>query len=144
MRLARGVRGHGWKATTLDAHGWRTLALAPFAPALMLMMRSPAFYDRLYPHLQRVMRIDEAALPLDRLGEPHEYVIDWRTDGAEFRIDGQLVLSTPHAPRGPLGFCAWIDNQYAIVTPQGRFAFGIVPIPAAQTLVLDAIDILSG
>lgn len=144
MRLAHGVPGHGWKAAVIDAAHWRTVAVSPFAPLLMLAMRSPRLSDRVYPPLQRVMRIGEAVLPLDLLGQPHEYVIDWRTNGAEFRIDGQTVLRTPHAPSGPLGFCAWIDNQYAIVTPQGRFGFGIVPIPAAQTLVLDAIDITPG
>lgn len=141
MRLAHGVPGHGWKAAMIDAAHWRTLAIAPAAPALMLLMRMRGLFDRVYPQLQRVMRIAEAALPLDLLGQPHEYVIDWRADSADFRIDGAPVLRAPYAPRGPLGFCAWIDNQYAIVTPQGRFSFGIVPVPASQTLVLDDIAI---
>ena len=30
----------------------------------------------------------------------------------------------PNPPPGPLGFVAWIDNQYAVATPRGELRFG--------------------
>jgi hypothetical protein len=33
-----------------------------------------------------------------------------------------------------MGFVAWIDNQYAIVTPTGRPGFGLLDVPAPQWL----------
>ncbi len=50
------------------------------------------------------------------------------------------MLDTDRSPHGPLGFIAWIDNQYAIVTPQGRLGWGIVPNPD-QGLTLTRIRI---
>lgn len=59
-------------------------------------------------------------------------------------MDGALVHRAPCAPRGPLGFVAWVDNQYAVVTPQGRFGFGLLPLAAPQTLRLAELVIETG
>jgi hypothetical protein len=56
-------------------------------------------------------------------------------------VDGQIVHEAPHAPAGPLGFVAWIDNQYAVVTPQGHFGFGLVPLDQPQSLCLEHVSI---
>jgi hypothetical protein len=40
-----------------------------------------------------------------------------------------------------LGFVAWVDNQYAIVTPQGRFGSGLVEVPETQLLIMERISI---
>jgi hypothetical protein len=140
MALAQGVSGHGWKAATLDASRWSFLALAPFAPIGFLLMRVPALYRRLWPLAQRAIGASEALLPVD-LVAPHDYECDWLTDRVIFRVEGQTVHESSCSPRGPLGFIAWIDNQYAVVTPQGRFRFGLIPIEQQQTLTLDRIEI---
>jgi hypothetical protein len=67
--------------------------------------------------------------------------LDWRPDGATFFVDDAMVHEAPVAPGGPLGFVAWIDNQYAVVTPQGNLRFGLLPLAQMQTLMLDAISI---
>ena len=54
-------------------------------------------------------------------------------------IDDETVFTTCRVPRGKLGFVAWIDNQYAVVTPQGRFRFGVIDVPGPQRLALDEI-----
>jgi hypothetical protein len=64
------------------------------------------------------------------------YELDWRPEGCIFRIDGSPVLRTPHSPRGPLGFVAWIDNQYLVATPTGRFRWGTEPSTQSQSLAL--------
>lgn len=140
MALAQGVPGWGWKAAVLDASRTPFLLLAPFAPLGFALMRVPAFYRRLWPVAQRALGVSEALLPVD-LDEPHTYEMEWRRASVRFLVDGQTALVTPSAPRGPLGFIAWMDNQYAVVTPQGRFAFGCLTPPGAQWLALDRIEI---
>jgi hypothetical protein len=49
------------------------------------------------------------------------------------------VHDAPYAPDGPLGFIAWIDNQYAVVTPQGRFGHGLLPLDEPQWLALSQV-----
>ncbi len=140
MALARGVPGNGWKAATLDATRLPLLLLAPLAPLGFLFMHSPALYRALWPVGQWALGVTEARLPVD-LVEPHTYTLEWRTDAAIFAVDGTVVCRASHAPRGPLGFIAWIDNQYAVVTPQGRFRFGLIGTHETQRLTLDQIRI---
>ena len=140
MTLAAGVPGHGWKAAVLDAGRPAFWLLAPFALPGFLVMRVPALYRRLWPLAQRAIGAAEVLLPTDLI-EPHTYTLEWRAESVRFAVDGADVLITPTAPRGPLGFIAWMDNQYAIVTPQGRFGFGLVATAAPQWLALERIDI---
>jgi hypothetical protein len=104
-------------------------------------MRIPALYNRLWPVGQRAIGVSEALLDGGLLAETHTYTIDWRSDGATFAVDGQVVHEAESAPRGPLGFIAWMDNQYAIVTPQGQFGFGAVRVEQEQALVLEHIAV---
>jgi hypothetical protein len=141
MALALDVPGYGWKAATLDASRWPFWALAPLAPIGFLLMRYPALYRHLWPLGQRALGTSEALLPVDLI-DPHTYELDWLPDRVVWRVDEQTVHESPHSPRGPLGFIAWMDNQYAVVTPQGRFRFGLIPIDQEQALVLDRIEII--
>ncbi len=143
MALAAGVPGHGWKAATIDAGRRSALEIAPLALPATLLMQIPTFYQRIYPHIQRRLAVAEHLIDLALLGERHTYTLDWRSDGADFGIDGASILQTPYAPRGRAGFVAWLDNQYAVVTPQGKLRFGIVPVTREQTLVLESIVIES-
>lgn len=142
MALAQGVPGFGWKAATLDSTRPGFLALAPVAPIGFLLMRFPALYRRLWPVGQRALGASEAILPVD-LGDPHDYQLDWLPDSVIFQVDGQRVHHAPYSPRGPLGFIAWIDNQYAVVTPQGQFRFGTLAIHHPQALIIEQIEIRS-
>ncbi len=132
MQLALDVPGYGWKAATIDATRPSALALAPLAFPVMLLNRSERFYRRIWPIVQRGLRIEEKALPLDLLPDWHTYSIEWRIDRAVLSVDGRTVLETNRPPRGRMGFVAWIDNQYAIVTPTGRLGFGLLDVPAPQ------------
>jgi hypothetical protein len=71
----------------------------------------------------------------------HTYRLDWLAESASFYADDRLVLNTPCTPRGPLGFVAWLDNQYAVVTPQGHLGMGLVSVPERQWLGLDSLVI---
>ena len=141
MQLAQGIPGYGWKAATLNAQRWQFLALAPTTPLGILLMRIPALYDRLWPIGQGAIGVSEALLSPDLLTDWHTYTLDWQTNGVSFVVDGSIVHESPFSPGGPLGFVAWIDNQYAIVTPQGQFRFGLLPLVAEQTLQLKSVRI---
>ena len=142
MALAYGVPGYGGKAATLDATRLPFLLLAPLAPLGFAVMRIPAVYRALWPVGQWAIGASEALLPVD-LDSPHTYRLDWLADAVVFAVDGEVVHRASSAPRGPLGFIAWMDNQYAVVTPQGRFAFGLVSAHEGQWLLLDRVTIES-
>ncbi len=129
MRLALDRPGHGWKAAVFDAQRPLFWALLPLALPGFLLMRIPSLYRVLWPVGQRALGVAEAGLPGVWLAELHEYGIEWRPDCVIFTVDGRVVLTTDRSPRGPLGFIAWIDNQYAVITPQGRLGWGIAPNP---------------
>ena len=143
IALAQGVAGRGWKAATFDARNWRFLALLPLAPIGFLLMRRPWLYQTLWPLGQAAIGVNEAALDMSLLEAFHTYSIEWRRDDAIFRVDGDIVLRARKVPRSRLGFIAWIDNQYAIVTPQGKFDHGVLDIAHEGSLWLQDISISS-
>ena len=140
MALARGVPGHGWKAATLDALSPQALRWAPLAPAVMLLNHWSPAERRIWPHVEHDLQISEtliATTPHDW----HDYMIEWRRDGARFMIGGTTITETDRAPRGPLGFVAWIDNQYAVATRWGRLGYGLLDVPAPQYLDFASVHI---
>jgi hypothetical protein len=129
MPLALGVPGYGWKTACIDATQPAALAWAPLAPLVILANRSPALYRRVWPRVQRSLRIREA--PIGLLAQQwRTYVIEWRSDIARFSVDSEIVLETRTPPRGPLGFVAWIDNQWMRVTPRGGLGWGLLDAEA--------------
>jgi hypothetical protein len=140
MPLALGVPGRGWKAASIDATKPGALAWAPLAPSVLLLNNLPWLYRRIWPLVQRSLTISEALLPpLDSTW--HTYTLEWRECSCRFAMDGVLALETPHSPRGPLGFVAWVDNQWAIATPWGRFGWGVLDVAQPQWLDLDLVQI---
>lgn len=141
MALALNKPGYGWKAGTFDAANWRFLTLLPTAPMGFLLMRIPWLYRRLWPIGQRALGISEMHIDATMMTTSHAYQIDWLSDRVRFYIDGQIIHEAPLSPRGPLGFVAWTDNQYAVVTPQGRLGFGMVKIPAESSLLISELKL---
>ncbi len=141
MPFAYGVRGDGFKAAVGDFSRSAFLALAPFAPIGFLLMRVPALYRRLWRFAQWAIGVAEAPLALDMTAW-HVYQLDWLARAVRFYVDDRLVLQTPYAPRPPLGFITWIDNQYAVITPQGAPRFGIVPTQQAQWLEIAELSLI--
>lgn len=142
ISLAKDVAGSGWKAATFDTRNWRFCALLPAAPIGFLLMRSRWLYDAFWPLGQAAIGVSEAALDAALLKEFHTYSLEWRTDGAEFAVDDEVVLRARRVPRSRLGFIAWIDNQYAIVTPRGRFGRGLLAVAHPQSLRLRELSIM--
>lgn len=139
MKLDLRVPGHGWKAATIDALRPASLALAPIALPAILLMKQPALYCRLWPPIQRTLKIGEAEVPAD-MTQWHTYSLDWGQEQARFSMDGQPLLEAP-SPRGPLGFVMWLDNQYMVATPQGRFRWGVLDAPGYQWMEVERLSI---
>jgi hypothetical protein len=128
LPFALGVPGHGWKAATLDATTPEAWRWAPLAPAVMLLNNNAFLERRIWPRAMRDLRIAEQTIETPD-PEWRSYIIEWRRDGAMFSIDGREVFATEVAPQGPLGLVAWVDNQWMIATPHGRFGWGRLDPP---------------
>lgn len=125
--------GRGWFAATLDATTWRALGMAPLALPVLLLNQVGALRRRVWPAVQRGLGISYRPLALTMTGW-HDYHLSWRSDGCTFQVDGRPLLETKVSPRGPLGFVCWLDNQYMVATPRGRFAWGTLAIRESQWL----------
>ena len=71
----------------------------------------------------------------------HEYRIDWLPREAVFFVDDVEVLRAPNPPNMPLGFVAWVDNNFSIMGPGREFAFGRMAIPHKQWMELSRVRI---
>ena len=54
------------------------------------------------------------------------------------------MLSCNTPPKGPLGFVLWLDNQYMVVTPWGKFGYGLLESPGQQWLEISELRIANG
>ncbi len=145
MKLDLATPGRGWKAASIDALRPSVMGPALAAPLLVPLMNIPAVYRRVWPAIQRRLRIAES-LVYAPMTDWHTYRIEWgtgpRQDRARLLVDGALLLDAP-APRGPLGLVIWCDNQYMVVRPWGRLGLGLVEV-GRQWLEVADIDITPG
>lgn len=139
MSLVPAIPGWGWKAQVV--HSMRAGAIASVAPLAVT-----ATWARLTGNprpaqrwLQKLSGASEALLPYD-LPSWHTYRLEWRATAAQFFVDDNPVLIVPHPPAHPLGFVAWLDNQYAIATPRGVLRMGTIET-GQQWLEIDWIRI---
>jgi hypothetical protein len=143
MKLALETPGYGWKAATIDTHRPIALPLALLALPAAALMNVRSLYRTLWPPIQRAMRVREALIPVDSTAW-HTYVLDWGTTSAQFSVDGAVPLLEAPSPAGPLGFVLWVDNQYMVVTPWGRLAWGLLEIEGRQWLEVEQLSIEPG
>jgi hypothetical protein len=142
MALVPGLPGWGWKAQVI--HTMRPEALLATIPTALAtgwgwLSRDSRPAAR---WLQRLSGAQEALLDIDMMGW-HTYTLEWQEDQARFWVDGEQVLQATNPPTRALGFVAWIDNQYAIATPQGQLRFGATP-NASQWLEIAMLKITRG
>jgi hypothetical protein len=140
MALVPGMRGWGWKAQVV--HSMRAEALLAILPTAITTVWGRITHDsRAAAHwLQRLSGTSETLLTAE-FTEWHTYVLEWHTTEATFWVDNTEVLHVPKPPTRPLGFVAWLDNQYAIATPQGVLRFGTVACDA-QWVEMDSVNII--
>ena len=139
MALVPGIQGWGWKAQVI--HSMRLDALLSTLPMAMATTWS-WLTGEIRPAarwMQRLTGAREAILPVE-LTSWHTYVLEWRQTEALFWVDDQLMLRAPQPPTRPLGFIAWLDNQYAVATPRGVLRFGALA-SGPQWFELDSVSI---
>jgi hypothetical protein len=140
IRLDLQVPGQGWKAATIDALRPASLLLGLVALPAALLMNVRPLYRALWPHIQQAINVQEARLHVD-MAEWHTYEIEWGAQRTRFRIDGETLAVEAPSPRGPLGFVLWMDNQYMIAAPWGRFGWGLLEIPDKQWLEVERVEL---
>jgi hypothetical protein len=143
LKLALEAPGYGWKAGTLDALRWSFFWLLPTAPVAIPLMNIGAIYRRLWPIGQRAINVSEALVPAEMTAW-HTYSISWQAQTVRFLVDDQPFLDCDTSPRGPLGFVIWLDNQYMVVAPWGRFGYGLLDAGGQQWLEISQLEIASG
>jgi len=145
MKLDLETPGHGWKAATVDGLRPVALLLAPLAPLAVLLMNVRPLYRALWPPIQRALNVGEVAVEVD-MTRWQTYVVEWGVERTRFWVDSvgrddiPPLLEAP-SPRGPLGFVMWLDNQYMVVTPQGRLGWGLLDAPGRQWMEVGALAI---
>jgi hypothetical protein len=143
MALAQGVPGHGFKAAVIETTRPQALALIPFAPLAVPLLNLPPVERRLWPLIQRAVGVRETPIAA-QMSEWHSYALRWGQRSADFFVDGQPVLLNAPAPAGPLCLVIWLDNQYLIVTPQGRLGWGLLPSAERQWIEIEQVRLSAG
>src|SRR2546422_9238403 len=139
MALVPRVPGWGWKAQVV--HSMRLEAVAATVP-----MGLTAAWAHLTGEtrpaqrwMQKLTGAYEALLSVE-MSTWHTYVLEWRHAEALFWVDGKQVLRAPQPPTRPLGFVAWLDNQYAVATPRGSLRLGTIA-SGPQWFEMDSVRI---
>jgi hypothetical protein len=140
LPLAASGPGRGWFAATVDARRGQALALAPLAPLVLLLNQIGPVRRRLWPWVQRQLGMALAPVPA-AMTVWHDYCLEWRAGTCRFLVDGRLLLVTPFSPHGPLGFVCWLDNQYMVLSPNGRVDWGVLPVSESQWLEISWLDL---
>lgn len=141
MMLVPGIPGWGWKAQSI--HTMRVGAIPTAIPlavtggyGLLTGNSNPASR-----WMKRFAGANETVITED-MTKWHTYTLEWRKNESAFWIDGQLISRVAQAPTRPLGFVAWLDNEFAVATPRGELRFGKTR-SESQWLDMDSVEIQS-
>ena len=139
MALVPDVPGWGWKAQVV--HSMRFSALPATIPTALTVAwaRMTGTTQPAARWVQKLSGAHEALLPVE-MDSWHTYSLEWHYTRARFWVDDILVLIVPEPPTRPLGFVAWLDNQYAVATPRGTIRFGFVA-SGPQWFEIDSVRI---
>lgn len=140
LALVPGISGHGWKAACLKSPAIPPLLLAPLSVGAITMAQIPWLRRPVMRVAQRVITAAERVLNV-RMDEWHHYTLNWKADSVIFEVDGEPILTALDPPTKPLGFVAWIDNQYVVASPEGGFRFGVVPLGEEQWLEISDLSL---
>lgn len=137
MAFAPNVRGHGWKVASLNAG-----RADPFTMAVgNFVFRLPGMSKIVFRAAQARTNAHEKTLDDVALTDWHDYRIDLMSNEARFFVDGVEIFRAPNPPRVPLGFVAWVDNNFAVMGTGREFAFGRMAIAHKQWMELAHVGI---
>jgi len=127
--------GSGFLAATFSAARVPSPLLAPGLLALPLLAWKPSS-NLLRRRAARAVRGDARRLAVDP-SQWLEYRLRWSPAQVGFDVGREPVFETDVAPRGPLGFVIWMDNQFAAWRPDGSAATGLLAGPPATLEIED-------
>lgn len=130
----------GWLAMTMRSIRVPTGVIGLPLFSAWVLAKAPRFRGVLFRAARGILHADSATIPAS-IDAWHGYTITWLPDRIEFRVDDELVLRSNVLPHGPLGFVAWIDNQYLCASPRVGLRFGVLPTRTQQTLELKSVSI---
>jgi hypothetical protein len=139
VALSTSSLGHGPRGSALAAPRIGRIGLA----LGNLALRLPGVRRLAVKVAGHAVQSGDVPLMLD-LCAWHEYTLDWQPTGVTFAVDGTSLGHVAGAPAGPLGFVAWIDNQWAALRPDGAATGGYLSVPATQWLEIAHITISMG
>jgi hypothetical protein len=137
--FAAGPRS-GWRAMSIETADLHPLLLIPAALTAAVLAQLPIVRRPVMQLALSQVTASEAQLPGPGTGI-HEYDLAWEEGAATFRVNGDVVLRADDPPTSPLGFIAWIDNQYAIATPERGLRIGTLATDLGQSLHLQHASI---
>jgi len=129
LSLRNEIPAQGFFAGTISSPHLPTLLLSPALLGLPFLAIRP--FSRWLRKLAGKLIHQVATMVTVDGNEWHEYSMSSQFDSTEFRIDGKAILKTAIFPDCPMGWVIWIDNQFALWNPVGRFAYGTLENPAA-------------
>jgi hypothetical protein len=138
VALSPQAAGHGARAAVLAAPRLGRLALS----LGNLALRLPGVGRLAVVAAGRAIAGGDLPVVLD-LTAWHDVAILWEEGGVDFWLDGAPLGHVLASPAGPLGFVAWIDNQWAALRPDGTAAGGYLATPAEQWLELAHVTIVA-
>lgn len=137
MITAPGLPGRGFRAEMITGGSMPAWLMAIGNRLLKLPILMPVLYRLAQTQVHAgVVLLDSAPMP-----DWHDYTLYWSLSEAMFSIDGRQVLKVARPPGVPLGFVAWMDNQFAVARPDGEFRFGLEAVAGQQWLELERVVI---
>lgn len=130
----------GWRAMAIDTPEIPAIVLTPAAMAAAVLAQLPLVRRPVMRFALSRVAASEAVLT-STTDQVHDYELVWEWSQATFAVDGSVVLRAERPPTAPLGFVAWIDNQYAVASPLKGFRFGALPTPHPQWLEIADLEI---
>lgn len=125
MALVPGIPGWGWKAQVV--HTNRFGALASILPTAVGIGYGKITSNYTFAsHWMKRLAGAEEMIIQKNMKQWHTYSLEWHKNKSIFYVDDKKILETNQTPSQPLGFVAWLDNQYAVATPTGVLKFGMV------------------
>ncbi len=137
MRLVPNVPGWGWKAAMLNGGnppGW----IVRLGESIL---RLPGLGRVAQRAARTQVRAAECVLEDVSPADWQVYRLHWSAHEVRFWVGDREVLRAENPPTVPLGFVAWMDNQWARFTPAGEFAFGLLDVPQEQWMEVDYVRI---
>jgi len=141
LRLDPDLPGCGWKASSIRSPHLPLMLLTPLAAMAIGFSYIPVLRSIMMKLARRFVAVEEVMLGAS-LDQWHTYRLDWHSSQAVFSLDGKCVMRVSQPPAGPLGFVAWIDNQYAVASPNKKFHFGVIQTQSSHWLEIE-LKILS-